>query len=110
MNVSINVDFGGIDRMLSTGNVRKAQLALAERVKTDSNRYCKVLTGDTQASAKVSDEGRLVSWDTPYAGYAYAKGKPNKALNPLASLRWFDVAQRLHSRDWAKVAGDALCV
>ena len=72
-------------------------------VAEDCNRYCKWDSGETYRSMrpeKETDYRWMITWNTPYAGYAYYKGNPQYRENPDAHLRWAHHAERLHGGQW----------
>ena len=77
---------------------------LAEQIKTDCNTYVRMWDGDLAESATVENGGRDIVWDKEYAQKVYYTGTPSKAKNPKATLRWCEVAERVYSKDWAKLA------
>lgn len=97
---TVRCDLSGAKKRFS--DIERAQLALTERVRTDSNVYCKVDTGSTRDSAVVLDP-KTVAWTTRYATYAYYDSHALKGKNPQASSKWFETAKKRHMNDWRKV-------
>ena len=84
--------------------------ALSTQVLADCNRYARDDTGRMIASSRTASapaEGRLV-WATPYARRVYYTGKPSRAHNGGASLRWCEKAKGLHARAWTRAAARML--
>lgn len=86
-----------------------ALFAAKEQVRTDCNFYVRVDTGamrDTtfMPSGTVSDDNSIsITWNTPYAEIVYNSGTPSHDVNPNASLRWAEVAEKHFGNDWIKI-------
>ena len=79
-------------------------IAAQEQILTDCNCYVKVDQGQLRDSAQhsVGDLKLTVSWNTPYARRQWYTGTPSKDKNPNASMKWAEVAQKEHNKDWIK--------
>lgn len=77
---------------------------LAEQILSDCNTYVRMQDGTLADSAHQENGGKHIVWSTAYAKRVYYTGTPRKNRNPLASLRWCEVAKRTHSRSWAALA------
>lgn len=79
-------------------------VAAQEQILTDCNYYCKedqrILKNSAQHS--VGDLKLTVSWNTPYARRQWYTGTPSKDKNPNASMKWAEVAQKKHNKDWIR--------
>jgi hypothetical protein len=102
MSVTFKGDFSRVE-----GAVKRALNPLTTLIARDSNRYVKKDTGATESSMwSASDFPRgLIIWDTEYAAYAYYLNGALKGKNPLAEMRWFDVAKANHLSTWLYFAG-----
>ncbi len=79
---------------------------LSGQVLTDCNRYARDDTGRLIASSQAASDpaqGRL-AWSTPYARRVYYTGRPSRAHNPQASLRWCERAKGEHLPAWRALA------
>ena len=80
---------------------------LSSQILRDCNFYCKEDTGMLIMSSLIHSDlarGRLV-WNTPYAARQYyAIPTAYKEVNPGASWRWVEVAQKAHKKEWARQA------
>lgn len=77
---------------------------LSEQILTDCNTYVRKQSGVLEGSAHKEAGGKYIVWNGPYAKRVYYTGTPLKNRNPLASLRWCEVAKRNYSSDWAAMA------
>lgn len=77
---------------------------LAEQILTDCNTYVRMQSGTLADSAHTEDGGKRIVWSTPYAKRVFYTGTPLKNKNPKATLRWCEVAERVHSKKWAAMA------
>ncbi|WP_298578719.1 minor capsid protein [uncultured Olegusella sp.] len=102
ISFSMDSDLKGLQRKFSTQRLRNINRALTQRVAFDSNRYVKVDTGDLKNSAQLASD-QEATWNTPYARYAYYTGTPNRSINPLASLKWFEAAKAKRAKQWAEL-------
>lgn len=104
------IDLSGIERRFSRDALSKAVGRLTLQVASDSNKYCKVDTGDTQRSmgTNVSASEGSVQWTTPYASEAYYDPRVRTEKNPNAHSQWFEHARSVHGDDWARVVREAL--
>lgn len=106
MSVKIKIDARGIyakiDQKFTSGREMLSQIILS-----DCNKYCKEDTGMLIMSSLIHSDlarGRLV-WNTPYAARQYyAIPTAYKEVNPGASWRWVEVAQKAHKKEWARQA------
>ncbi|MEG0513619.1 MAG: minor capsid protein [Clostridia bacterium] len=82
---------------LDTALWRTGELAL----KT-CNFYCKDDQHTLRESVRLELKGCTIriSWNTPYAIYAYYAGIPSKDENTNARIRWAAYAKRMHGKDW----------
>lgn len=80
------------------------KFAAEEQILPDCNYYCKedqrILKNSAQHS--VGDLKLTVSWNTPYARRQWDTGTPSKDENPNASMKWAEVAQKKHNKDWIR--------
>lgn len=78
--------------------------AAQEQILTDCNDYCKEDQHILKDSAQHSVNGLTltVSWNTPYAKRQWYTGTPSKTKNPNASLKWAEVAQKKHNKEWIR--------
>jgi hypothetical protein len=100
---------GGLPGSLAA-RLRAALPEVSAQVLADCNRYARDDTGRLIASSLTAGDpaqGRLV-WRTPYARRVYYAGKPARAKNPGASLRWCDKAKAIHIRAWARLVAQKL--
>lgn len=75
---------------------------ISAQVLADCNAFARDDTGAMIGSSYASSDlknGRLV-WRTPYAKRVYYTGKPSKAHNPSASLRWCEKAKGARLKAW----------
>ena len=82
-------------------------VAAQEQILTDCNYYVKVDQGDLRDSAQHSVNGLTLtlSWggtNVPYAKRQWYTGTPGKDKNPNASLKWGEVAQKEHNKEWIR--------
>lgn len=105
MSVRFEGDFSSIDAA-----VRRALTPVTTKIAKDSNLYVKKDTGATEASMwSASDFPRgLIIWDTEYAAFAYYLNGALKGKNPLASMRWFDVAKSINMGVWLDFANSSI--
>lgn len=86
-----------------------AMFAAKEQVRTDCNFFVRVDTGamrDTtfMPSGTTSDSDSIsITWNTDYAERVYNSGTPSHDVNPNASLRWAEVAERHFGEDWRNI-------
>lgn len=102
----VSADLSGLHHKYSAGQIKAAQTLFATRVGFDSNKYCKVDTGQTQRSMQAASNFAAgeVSWDTDYAKAAYYNPSALHDKNPNASSKWFEVAKRNHQAAWLEYA------
>lgn len=79
---------------------------VADTILEDCNVYVRMQSGDLADSAKKEENGKKITWNTPYAKRVYYTGTPKKNVNPLASLRWCEQAKRMHQNEWAEEASE----
>lgn len=77
---------------------------VAEQILSDCNTYVRMQDGTLADSARVEDGGKRITWNTPYAKKVYFTGTPRKNVNPKATLRWCEAAERRFSKQWADLA------
>lgn len=81
--------------------IAKALEATLIDIGEDMNQYVKYLSHDTENSIRsrmVQKNVGEISWNTPYARYAYYRGHPSHAGT---HLRWAEFAAKRHSNQWA---------
>lgn len=83
------------------------KFAAEEQILTDCNYYCKEQSGDLKDSSQhnVKELTLKLSWGgtkVPYAKRQWYTGTPSKTKNPNASLKWGEVAQKEHNKDWIR--------
>ena len=81
--------------------------AAQEQILTDCNDYIKVDQGILRDSGQhnVKELTLKLSWGgtkVPYAKRQWYTGTPSKDKNPNASLKWGEVAQKEHNKDWIR--------
>lgn len=110
LHLTVTKDLSRLDARFAAGKLKQAQTRLAMQVGADSNKFCKVDTGATQASMQAGSnfEGGEVSWTTPYAVYAYYQPSALHQRNPNATSRWFETAKSQRLGDWTKLVRDSL--
>lgn len=99
---------GGGQLLEIYGKCLKAQKLVANRALSDCNSFCKVKTGKLAASGKCNILTGELSWETPYARHAYYLGKPDKSVNPKASLMWAHKAAAIYGLTWYNIVKGAL--
>lgn len=106
LKFKVSADLSGIHQKYSASQMKAAQTLFATRVGFDSNKYCKVDTGQTRNSMQTSSNfaNGEVSWDTKYAKAAYYSPSALHGKNPNASPKWFEVAKRNHQAAWLEYA------
>lgn len=99
----ITFEFEEIYQMVD--RVDKAQYHLTEQVLKDSNYYIPKDTGALEASSRITDNSKTISWNTPYARRQYYGVHHNFStdVNPNASALWFERAKANHIDDWVKL-------
>lgn len=112
---TVDVNLSEIEHAYSDDTLKKAQTLLAQRVGTDSNRYCKWDTGATWESMTGSSdfESGTITWSTPYASEAYynpSVGSHPTVMNGKTEPhpQWFEVAKGRHSTQWMQLAKELL--
>lgn len=110
LKFNVNSDISGLRQRFSASQLKAAQTLFAMRVGLDSNKYCKVDTGQTQRSMQTSSNFAAgeVSWDTSYAKAAYYSPSAKHDKNPSASSKWFEIAKRNHQAAWLEYAKEQL--
>lgn len=82
-----------------------SSFAVQEQILTDCNTYIKHDQGILEDSVQFNVD-RLtlsVTWDTPYAVYAWFTGQPSersKMFHPKASTQWAVKAEAEYRKDW----------
>lgn len=79
-----------------------ALFAAKEQILTDCNKIAKEDQGIMIASSytEVNEDTLSVIWNTPYARYAYYKGKPSKAGR---ELEWAVKAEKRNGIQWQMI-------
>lgn len=105
MSVRFEGNFNNIEAA-----IQRALTPVTTKIAKDANLYVKKDTGATEASMwTASDFPRgLIIWDTEYAAFAYYLNGALKGKNPLASVRWFDVAKSINMGVWKDFASNAI--
>lgn len=106
IEVTVETDLSGIERMLGDEAVRSAQALLVQTVLDDCTRYVPVRKGYLQGNTETTEDS--ITWTEEYAHYVYNLDHVISANNPGGQPQWFEHAKRLHLRDWVQVAGAAL--
>lgn len=87
--------------------IDRARLLLAERVKDDGNIFIPVDTGLLRSTGRVEDNGKAVTWNTPYGQHVYYPERTGIRIhtdkNPNATGHWFEVAKNLKVDEWLRV-------
>lgn len=90
-----------------TENIDRARLLLAERVKDDGNIFIPLDTGLLRSTGRVEEDGRAVTWNTPYGQYVYYPERKGITIhtdkNPNATGHWFEVAKNLKVEEWLRI-------
>lgn len=108
VRVEVSSDLSGLSRRVGDGRIRKAQLALAEKVGSTSNLYAPVDQGTLRGSMHVSQDS--VTWPVPYAKRVYYidDARIRRQKNPNAHSHWFEHAKSEHLDDWKRAVEDEL--
>lgn len=103
--INLKMNDQAIQRQIQT-NWQKIVRPLSEQILGDANYFARIDTGELiKSSLRSSDLGAgLLVWDTRYATRVYYTGTPSRDKNANASLRWVEVAGKMYSDQWLKLA------
>lgn len=107
-----HVDLGGVTKKVSTANITKGRIAMADQILLDTTNYVPMRDGDLRASGSVGKAGATVSWNTVYAR-AHFYGTNGivtfrKYTTPGTGKNWYVKAKNKHLDGWKKKAVAAM--
>lgn len=85
---------------------KRAQVLLDEAIRSDSNRFAPMDTGDLIDSSNRTPPGDgTVAWEAPQVRRLYYNPQYNfsKDKNPNAGGLWVEVAKGKHLKDWTTI-------
>lgn len=122
VKVAVKVDLKGLEKKVSPQNFKRGQMAMANQMLMDMNKYVPERSGALRASGHAAQD--RVIWSTVYARivfygrrrkgffsdrqrrYFFANKERLLAQKPRAGTgpRWDKKATPKHSKEWARVA------
>lgn len=114
--ISIDFNLDRIKRVLSQGNIDRAQYDIMNQLLADMNQYVPYRKNPLRMSAHVSSDKQHLVWRTPYAENQFYGGNRKQGVvyknytTAGTGKRWDLVASANHMQSWERVFADALGV
>lgn len=113
-NCTITLDSAHLAARMKAG-AEAAAMAVADKIKGDSEKYLPFREGDLSSSGRVEqvEEDWAVTWNTVYAAYQYYGCWPdgshqihnhNTDTHPDATTQWVEAARAEKLEEWQAVA------
>jgi|SRR5699024_6946742 len=105
MRVVVDLDIP--KKKMSQNSLERGRFALANQALADMSPFVPFKEDPLKMSGKVADDGKALTWDTPYARaqfYGFV-GRGYRVYNyttPGTSRRWDLRAKGIHMRDWER--------
>lgn len=105
---NVKVDLRGAQKKLSSQNLTRGKVAMANQALMDMDRYVPLETNALRASGHVTDGGNAVEYNTPYAraqfyGSTFSRGVTrtwSKGKEAGTGPRWDLKAKGIHGKNW----------
>ena len=107
--ISCKVTDANVRSMFTAQAARRAQAAVVENVRSDTERYVPYRTSylsDTSIDVSRAEEG-VIAWRAPYARRVYyMKGSVNwtRTRHPEAGPQWVERSQAVNGDRWKRMA------
>lgn len=105
--MSVRVDLRGVNKKLSSSNLKRGRYAMANQMLRDMQPFVPNDQGILKQTGHLSSDGSKLIWNTPYAKAQYygTNGKVvfRKYTTPGTGKRWDLKAKGIHMKDWEKV-------
>ena len=106
--VNVKIDLKGVEKKVSPENFAKGQLAIAEQMVLDMDRFVPKRGGELRSKVDVR-KGSIV-YKQPYARLLFYGKKGKHKKTPGTGPRWDKKASALYAKNWAEVGAKAMGV
>ena len=114
LTVQSKVNIKPLERKVSPAAMRAANMAVADQVLEDTDKYVPRKEGDLAASGHVANAGQEVVYNTPYASAQYrgTNGRQvfRKYTTPGTGKQWYEKSKQANLERWQETAKKALGV
>ncbi len=106
--MKVIVDLKVPKQKMSQNSIDKGQYALSNQALADMNQFVPFKEDPLRISGTVADDGKSISWDTPYAKaqfYGFVGKGGYRVYNyttPGTSRRWDLRGKAIYMKDWTK--------
>jgi hypothetical protein len=99
--VQVNVNLSKVKAKLSTGNIKRGRIALANQALGDMNQFVPMRDNILRQTGHANGEGSEVIWSTAYAARLFYMPMYNYTT-PGTGPRWDLKAKRIFISDWER--------
>lgn len=112
VDVKVSFDLKGAERKLSPESFKRGQIAMANQMLIDMNRYVPRRSGNLRASGSVNSNGSRIIYKTVYARAQYYGTNGivtfKKYKTGGTGSQWLSKATGIHSQRWINVASSGM--
>lgn len=106
VQIRVSQNLTGVEARLSQ-MVERGQHAFINQVYADANLYAPVLSSDLRNQSQITNGGKSITWNTPYARKQYYNVGAI-FTEPGTGPKWDEKAKSIHLESWKRVAKAAM--
>lgn len=106
VKVNVRKDLKGVSKRVGQ-MTKRGQYAFANQAHADMNNYVPLLTGDLRNQSAVSNDGKSIIWNAPYARRQYYNYGA-KFTTPGTGPKWDSKALAIHGKSWERIIKKAM--